>query len=278
MAFIPDDCFPLMREKKLSPNARLVFEAHCKHRRHKYRVSFATNEEIADFLGISLGSVRNATTELKKKEWIKQVAHYTELLVGDFSPVDKKHPRREIPAGPLFRRPAHAASQPAHETVNPNHESVNGNHETVILHIEERAPVSSQSSQTSHTHTATPATRAREGDRGASRGKVCVCGLEVTLELLRRYARNQTPLLTEAWVGKAFDECFRHGQVLDWLERVHAAAEKPPALLNAKDCPDCGGTGVYYPEGFGKGVAKCPHAGLYARLAETAQARAHVAT
>jgi hypothetical protein len=27
----------------------------------------------------------------------------------------------------------------------------------------------------------------------------------------------------------------------------------------AKDCPDCGGTGFYYPKGFEGGVAKCKH-------------------
>lgn len=28
------------------------------------------------------------------------------------------------------------------------------------------------------------------------------------------------------------------------------------------DCPDCQGSGMYYPEGYGKGVAKCTHARL----------------
>jgi hypothetical protein len=136
MAFIPDDAQPLMLQAKLSPNARMVFQAHCKFRRHKYRVSFATNEEVAVYLGISLGSVRNATTELKRKGWIAQVAHYTEMLVGDFSEVDKNHPQREIPAGPLFRRPVRAGAPDAHETVNRNHESVNPNHETMISNHE----------------------------------------------------------------------------------------------------------------------------------------------
>jgi hypothetical protein len=27
----------------------------------------------------------------------------------------------------------------------------------------------------------------------------------------------------------------------------------------AKDCPDCGGTGFYYPKGFEGGVARCRH-------------------
>jgi hypothetical protein len=28
---------------------------------------------------------------------------------------------------------------------------------------------------------------------------------------------------------------------------------------NVKDCPDCGGSGLYYPDGYEKGVAKCRH-------------------
>jgi hypothetical protein len=297
MAFIPDDVMPLMRERKLSPNARLVYEAHCKFRRHKYRVSFATTEEVAEYLGLPIGSVRNAVTELKAKGWIRQVTHYTEMLVGDFSEVDKNHPRREIPAGPLFRRPVRAASQPVHETMISNHETVNGNHgsvneihETMIsnhetvngnhgsvnLHIKERARDSSHSSQASHTHTATPAARARDGDaEDASPVKVCVCGLDVTLEMLERYARNHPKLKEpDGFVNAAWERCVGHALIKRWLERERTPAEASK-LLNPKDCPDCGGTGMHYPEGYAKGVAKCPHAGLYAQLHATAEARAH---
>ena len=33
-----------------------------------------------------------------------------------------------------------------------------------------------------------------------------------------------------------------------------------------KDCPDCGGVGMWYPEGPGKGVARCYHPSLRAKL------------
>jgi hypothetical protein len=42
-------------------------------------------------------------------------------------------------------------------------------------------------------------------------------------------------------------------------------AGKPPSDLKAVDaskCPDCGGSGFWYPEGFEKGVARCAHEGL----------------
>ncbi|MBV9958270.1 MAG: hypothetical protein JO360_07610 [Acidobacteria bacterium] len=34
--------------------------------------------------------------------------------------------------------------------------------------------------------------------------------------------------------------------------------------LDISKCPDCGGSGMYYPEGYEKGVAKCKHARLTA--------------
>ena len=41
-----------------------------------------------------------------------------------------------------------------------------------------------------------------------------------------------------------------------------ADASSPPQGLDASQCPDCFGTGMFYPEGFDKGVARCRHARL----------------
>jgi hypothetical protein len=40
------------------------------------------------------------------------------------------------------------------------------------------------------------------------------------------------------------------------------AASAPQSAVDASSCPDCGGLGWWYPEGEGKGVAKCKHARL----------------
>ena len=44
------------------------------------------------------------------------------------------------------------------------------------------------------------------------------------------------------------------------------AAEQKASIfarkVDASKCPDCFGTGMYYPEGFDKGVARCPHSKL----------------
>jgi hypothetical protein len=44
-------------------------------------------------------------------------------------------------------------------------------------------------------------------------------------------------------------------------EAKQAPTEESSALTTAqiKHCPDCGGSGMYYPEGYDKGVAKCKH-------------------
>lgn len=41
-----------------------------------------------------------------------------------------------------------------------------------------------------------------------------------------------------------------------------AAFLNPPAPVESGGCPDCGGSGYYYPEGFEKGVARCEHKSL----------------
>jgi hypothetical protein len=47
-------------------------------------------------------------------------------------------------------------------------------------------------------------------------------------------------------------------------KQLAANSEEPSAqsdapIVDSKNCPDCFGTGMYYPEGFDKGVARCGH-------------------
>jgi hypothetical protein len=55
------------------------------------------------------------------------------------------------------------------------------------------------------------------------------------------------------------------------LEGKSAATDERPSLSaeQVKDCPDCGGTGFYYPQGFEGGVAKCRHERLENREPES---------
>jgi hypothetical protein len=52
-------------------------------------------------------------------------------------------------------------------------------------------------------------------------------------------------------------------------EVLNPAAATPARDVDASKCPDCFGTGMWYPEGFDKGVARCRHEKLTAE--ETSQ-------
>jgi len=47
-------------------------------------------------------------------------------------------------------------------------------------------------------------------------------------------------------------------------EVAEQKASIPTRRVDASKCPDCFGTGMYYPNGFDKGVARCPHSKLIA--------------
>lgn len=51
-------------------------------------------------------------------------------------------------------------------------------------------------------------------------------------------------------------------------EAAELKASAPALRVDASKCPDCFGTGMYYPEGFEKGVARCPHSKLTAESSE----------
>ncbi len=51
-------------------------------------------------------------------------------------------------------------------------------------------------------------------------------------------------------------------------EAAEQKASAPATKVDASQCPDCFGTGMYYPEGFDKGVARCPHSKLAEEKAE----------
>jgi hypothetical protein len=47
-------------------------------------------------------------------------------------------------------------------------------------------------------------------------------------------------------------------------EEAEMATTPTSRKVDASKCPDCFGTGMYYPEGFDKGVTRCPHSKLTA--------------
>jgi hypothetical protein len=51
-------------------------------------------------------------------------------------------------------------------------------------------------------------------------------------------------------------------------EAAEQKGSAPAPKVDASKCPDCFGTGMHYPEGYDKGVAKCPHSKLIAGSTE----------
>jgi len=51
-------------------------------------------------------------------------------------------------------------------------------------------------------------------------------------------------------------------------EAAEQKASAPAGKMDTSKCPDCFGTGMYYPEGFDKGVARCSHSKLIEDKAE----------
>ena len=51
-------------------------------------------------------------------------------------------------------------------------------------------------------------------------------------------------------------------------EAAEQKASVSARKVDASQCPDCFGTAMYYPEGFDKGVARCPHSKLVAESKE----------
>jgi hypothetical protein len=87
---------------------------------------------------------------------------------------------------------------------------------------------------------------------------LCVCS-KFSLEECRRYAEHLQK--TGQGInnpGGYATAIFRSGEVDSQIE----AFLNPPASsnnLNVDGCPDCGGSGYYYPEGVEKGVKLCKH-------------------
>lgn len=81
----------------------------------------------------------------------------------------------------------------------------------------------------------------------------------------RRYAQQQRPPLGSGWVVESGSG--KYDEVIEvWIaeaERagssVEAARSRGGTAVDARQCPDCQGTGMYYPQGYGKGAAKCRH-------------------
>jgi hypothetical protein len=89
---------------------------------------------------------------------------------------------------------------------------------------------------------------------------VCV-GSKFTLEECRRYAKHlQSTGQGINNPGGYATTIHRTGEADVLIENfLHPEVVSTPSNLDASQCPDCNGTGFYYPQGTEGGVARCKH-------------------
>ena len=113
------------------------------------------------------------------------------------------------------------------------------------------------------THTHSDSTEPTKDDsQRASRG--VGAGSKFSLEECRRFAEHLRATgegITNP--GGYATTIHRTGERDEQIE-AYLCPPSPPPQVDASACPDCGGSGWYYPEGKDKGMAKCKHEGLKA--------------
>lgn len=233
MAFVPDDAMDARKRAKLTPAAWYVYEAHCRRRNHRTRRSRAGKQAIASDTGLSLSGVKNATAELRAKGWIREHHDGLELLVGDFTPVDKGQPRpasNEAPPeteGPQMR-PAGPEMRPEQPQMRPGGPQMRppGPEMRPGAYIGTRARLNQPENQPEdqpRTSTHTPAPR--EGPPDASEPPVPeprVCVPELMFEDYVGYAEGEPAIRNpRGWAMKTFPKRDPNAEklVAAWKER-----------------------------------------------------------
>jgi hypothetical protein len=136
-----------------------------------------------------------------------------------------------------------------------------GKRQNLLIHSETTAEITTE---TTHTHDLESSS---SNDNGHASG-VCVSLSKFSLEQIRIYARNQTPVLGEGWIGKARATGYRDELIADYYARG-AQPSNAPLERDTSSCPDCEGSG-FKKAVQGKGVAKCKHERLEERKVRTA--------
>jgi len=99
---------------------------------------------------------------------------------------------------------------------------------------------------------------ASETDRWAEVGEVLITELRIAAG--RTTVSSVPAFLAEHLRRRLWKKDRRQIEQEDAEAPTESSAPAPS--VDAAQCPDCFGTGMFYPEGFDKGVAKCPHGRL----------------
>ncbi len=148
-------------------------------------------------------------------------------------------------------------------------DNTNSQKELRGLHFEVRLPPATRTEIAPHTKSASRAETApnkekiiKEPTQTQDEPVVGVrVGSRFTLEECRRYAQHLQ--VTGQGInnpGGYATTIHRTGEADMLIESfLRPQAPSPSSTLDTSQCPDCHGTGFYYPEGMGGGVAKCKH-------------------
>ena len=282
--FVPDKAHD--HEEDISPAAGRLFRYYCKWRDHESRLSRKGFKRAVEDLKLTRTTAYRAQKDLLDLHWIELTPDDRVMPVfGSFKPVDKlcdDHWREWQERGfrgqqkPCPKNETGAITCPNVETDSPKKETKipkNGTEtpKNGIGSPNDRARASSISSSPSSStlpaaHTPDLESQPARARDGADEKRGCaVCKIEFTLEQLQRYARNESPPLGTGWMNNALEGCKGHVLFGEWLKRDCNPVQSPAAQtpLDARQCPDCEGSGWCEPGGKGKGMAKCRHPRLF---------------
>jgi hypothetical protein len=185
-------------------------------------------DKLASGCNLSRTQTRVCVRALERKELIKSLG------------VDNTHSNREL-RGLHFEvnLPAATRAESAPRAKNASHAESTPIKEKIIKR---------------HTHKETTAEKASQR---ASRG-VCV-GSKFGLEDCQRYAEHLNKTGQGINNPGGFAMAIYRSGMADPLIAKFLDPGKESSPTDASDCPDCGGRGMYYPNGFDKGAAKCRH-------------------
>jgi hypothetical protein len=134
------------------------------------------------------------------------------------------------------------------------------------LHIEVKLPSATRAESTPHAKSApdaeiTPNKVNTQKENTQTQEVGVRVGSKFTIEECRRYAKHlQSTGQGINNPGGYATTIHRTGEADMLIESfLHPEAQDPSLNLDASQCPDCKGTGFYYPKGAEGGVARCKH-------------------
>lgn len=285
MALVPD--LALRRRKELTHGAWNLYVEYCRHRNFETGRCDPALSTLAENLEKTYGYISDCKAELVRKGWLaRDGKNAVELLVG-FPP-----PRvRSAPAHPKYRRRAPARKKNpdtspeifrTYDRKNPD--TSPGATRTQVRELPGNGaapPITEHSSEHSSELAGEAAASAAASPGPPDRGtEVCTEAYVAEVKALGRYSPEYVEFVWRKLREHCAEQSRRFGYPVPpvryqfdwWLKNeltppqqslftgAGAAADirLGPKSKCGPDCTRCFGTGMWYPGGFERGVARCP--------------------